>query len=73
MHLKLNELDAASGLCEALRDVQGLSTEQKSLLASKENEIVVARQAARGQAAQSGRKATAWQQKLDQAQMQQHE
>lgn len=46
-YLKLGELDEAQGMCDALRDQQGLSTEQKSMLAAKENDIVKARQAAR--------------------------
>jgi len=47
--------------------VQGLSTEQKSMLAAKENDIVKARQAERGTKAVGGTRASAWQRKVDQA------
>ena len=117
MYLKLNELDNAQGMCDALREqqvlvpplplpiasldlprlacgapplggapppsspshsgvasptfltvlVQGLSTEQKSMLAAKENDIVKARQAERGTKAMGGTRASAWQRKVDQA------
>ena len=66
MHIKLGELDHASSLCKTLSEQQGLSSEQKSLLAGKENEIEKARQ--KGGGGGGGlRKASVWQQKLDQA------
>ena len=66
MHIKLGELDHASSLCKTLSEQQGLSSEQKSLLAAKENEIEKARQ--KGGGGGGGlRKASVWQQKLDQA------
>ena len=76
MHIKLGELDHASSLCKTLSEQQGLSTEQKSLLAAKENEIEKARQKANQGASRSAgtgrfQKASAWQQKLDQAQQEQ--
>ena len=63
MHIKLGELDHASSLCKTLSEQQGLSSEQKSLLAAKENEI----EKARGGGGGGLRKASVWQQKLDQA------
>ena len=66
MHIKLGELDHASSLCKTLSEQQGLSSEQKSLLVGKENEIEKARQ--KGGGGGGGlRKASVWQQKLDQA------
>ena len=72
MHIKLGELDHASSLCKTLSEQQGLSSEQKSLLAAKENEIEKARQKAgqgggRPEGGGRSRQASVWQQKLDQA------
>ena len=72
MHIKLGELDHASSLCKTLSEQQGLSSEQKSLLAAKENEIEKARQKAgqgggRPEGGSRSRQASVWQQKLDQA------
>ena len=63
MHIKLGELDHASSLCKTLSEQQGLSSDQKSLLAAKENEM----EKARGGGGGGLRKASVWQQKLDQA------
>ena len=76
MHIKLGELDDASNLCKALSEQQGLSTEQKVLLAAKDNEIEKARQKAsqgsgRSEGVGRSRQASAWQQKLDQARQEQ--
>ena len=70
MHIKLGELDHAASLCAALSEQQGLSAEQKSLLAQKETEIEKAR---RSKGAVANKKASVWQQRLDQAQLEQLE
>lgn len=67
MHIKLGELDHASSLCKTLSEQQGLSSEQKSLLAAKENEIEKVRLGGRPEGGGGPRKASVWQQKLDQA------
>ena len=54
----------------ALSEQQGLSAEQKSLLAQKETEIEKAR---RSKGAVANKKASVWQQRLDQAQLEQLE
>lgn len=73
MHLQLGELNAAQGLCTALREqgAVGLSAEQLAMLSSKESEIQTAQRVAKTGAATagSGRSATAWQQKLQRAKL----
>ena len=70
MHIKLGELEHAEAFCSALREglvAQGLTAEQKGVLARKEQEITAAR---RQKAPPTlGKGVSEWQQGLDKEQI----